>query len=187
MSNEQSDPSRAAVQSDTADDAQKPDNFDQPLYLPLLNGELIRLVELSPGARDDPVVIRLFIAELQHHPEYEALSYVWGDPENKVPIQCNGRRVEITVNLNAAFVRVRYSGRPRMLWADAVCSYSDRSSIKDLGNLRYLISSRFSHVTHRRATSTHIAHCTAPHPLTELTAPLHIHSHSSLHAPHPLT
>ena len=95
--------------------------FNQPLYFPLIEAQVIRLVELAPGAPSDPVVIRLFITELEHHPEYEALSYVWGDPKSTVPILCNGRTFDITVNLNAAFVRVRHSDRPRILWADAVC------------------------------------------------------------------
>ena len=94
---------------------------NQPLYFPLVEAQIIRLVELAPGARDAPVVIRLFIAELEHHPEYDAISYVWGNPEDTLPILCNGRSFDITVNLNAAFVRVRYGDRPRILWADAVC------------------------------------------------------------------
>ncbi|KAI9774468.1 MAG: hypothetical protein M1839_001701 [Geoglossum umbratile] len=102
------------------DDA-RPDPPAQPLYLPLLEGQAIRLVELAPGTPSDPVAIRLFIFELGHHPQYEALSYVWGSPENTVTILCNGRNMDVTVNLNAAFVRVRYPDRPRMLWADAVC------------------------------------------------------------------
>jgi hypothetical protein len=97
------------------------DGSDQPLYFPLVEAQIIRLVELAPGARGDPVVIRLFIAELEHHPEYEAISYVWGNTEDTVPILCNGRTLDITMNLNAAFARVRYNDRPRILWADAVC------------------------------------------------------------------
>jgi hypothetical protein len=99
-----------------------------PQYFPL--------VELAPGARDEPVVIRLFIAELEHHLEYDAISYVWGNPEDTLPILCNGRSFKITANLNAAFIRVRYSNRPRILWADAVCIYQDRYRTKCCRNLR---------------------------------------------------
>jgi hypothetical protein len=94
---------------------------NQPLYLPLGEAEIIRLVELAPGAHNDPVVVRLFIVELEHAPEYEAISYAWGDPENTMPIFCNGRELGVTVNLIDAFVRVRHPDRPRTLWADAVC------------------------------------------------------------------
>jgi hypothetical protein len=69
---------------------------NQPLYFPLVEAQIIRLVELAPGARDAPVVIRLFIAELEHHPEYDAISYVWGNPEDTLPILCNGRSFDIT-------------------------------------------------------------------------------------------
>ncbi|EXJ61332.1 uncharacterized protein A1O5_11890 [Cladophialophora psammophila CBS 110553] len=93
----------------------------QPLYLPLLEGEVIRLVDLLPGEGDDPVSLRLLIAELGHHPEYEAISYVWGDPSQTVSVLCNGRPLAITVSLNAVFKRVRYPDRSRILWADAVC------------------------------------------------------------------
>jgi hypothetical protein len=93
----------------------------QPLYLPLVEAQIIRLVELKPGDQNDPIILRLFVAELEHAPEYEAISYVWGDPKNTLPVLCNGRRLDITVNLRAAFIRVRLTDRPRILWADAIC------------------------------------------------------------------
>src|ERR1700753_3902301 len=82
-------------------------DFNQPLYLPLVNGKLIRLVELLPGAWNDQVTIRLLVSELQYAPDYDAISYVWGNPKDRVPMKCNGRTMSITVNLNAAFRRIR--------------------------------------------------------------------------------
>jgi hypothetical protein len=93
----------------------------QPLYFPLIDAKVIRLIELDPGAWNDPVSIRLFIAELQHAPEYDAISYVWGDPSETAPIHCNGRKLNVTLNLNAVFKRIRLTYRPRIVWADAVC------------------------------------------------------------------
>jgi hypothetical protein len=93
----------------------------QTLYFPLLQGQVIRLLQLMPGVRDDVVSTRMLVAELGYHPDYEALSYVWGDPNNTVPITCNGREMPITRNLDAAFRRVRYPDRVRTLWADAMC------------------------------------------------------------------
>jgi hypothetical protein len=72
------------------------DDSTQPLYLPLINGHIIRLLELQPGAQNDPVVIRLFLVELEHAPDYEALSYVWGDTKTTLPIICNGRPFNVT-------------------------------------------------------------------------------------------
>ena len=40
----------------------------------------IRLIELFPGERSDPVCVRLFYTSLNANPHYEAISYVWGDP-----------------------------------------------------------------------------------------------------------
>jgi hypothetical protein len=92
-----------------------------PLYAELLQGHLIRLVDLKPGAHDAPIIMSLFIVDLEYAPEYEALSYVWGDPTNRVPIQCNGRQLNVTVNLDAALRRIRHTDRSRMIWADAIC------------------------------------------------------------------
>lgn len=94
---------------------------DQPLYFPLLEGKVIRLLELEPGTWTDPISIHLFVTELEFAPQYEALSYVWGDPLSRIPILCNGRTLEVTYSLHAAFRRVRLHDRPRILWADAVC------------------------------------------------------------------
>jgi hypothetical protein len=93
---------------------------NQPLYLPLINGQLIRLIELLPGVWNDKIKIRLIVSELQQAPDYDAISYVWGDTKDRVPITCNGREMNVTVNLNAAFKRVRWTDRSRIVWADAV-------------------------------------------------------------------
>lgn len=102
--------------------ASLPSGAAQPLYFPLLKEKVIRLIEVEPGAWNDSVSIRLFVAELQHAPEYDALSYVWGDPKERVDIKCNGRALSVTVNLNAALKRIRLTYRPRIVWADAVCN-----------------------------------------------------------------
>lgn len=88
---------------------------------------------------------------------YVALSYVWGDTSNLVPILCNGNSIAITPNLHSALLRLRDAltdqGRPLgriatfdelgsdvcPIWIDSLCSYSHRTRIKPLRNLRYLI------------------------------------------------
>jgi hypothetical protein len=94
---------------------------DSPYQPPLLEGHIVRLLELAPGARDDAVVMRLFPTELEHALDFEALSYVWGDPGVTVPVTCSGLSFGVTVNLHAALVRTRYTDRVRTLWADAIC------------------------------------------------------------------
>lgn len=79
------------------------------------------MIELKLGAFHDPVEIQLSIHELEHAPEYDALSYVWGDPNDRTSIRCNGKVLQITKNLKAALRKVRHSDRSRFLWADAIC------------------------------------------------------------------
>ena len=93
----------------------------QPLYFPLLNGKLIRLLELAPGTWDEQVSVRMLVVELGHHLKYDALSYVWGDPKSPATILCNGREMKVTRGLHTALTTIRYLERPRIVWADAVC------------------------------------------------------------------
>jgi len=87
MSNPQSQAGQQTTASEILEhqDATKPEptkkpflalGSDQPFYLPVVDVSVIRLVELAPGAWNDPVKIRIFITELEHAPEYDAISYV---------------------------------------------------------------------------------------------------------------
>jgi hypothetical protein len=98
-------------------------SFDEghPMYMQLINGHTIRLIELEPGAPFKRISIRISIHELEHAPEFEAVSYVWGDARDRTNIFCNGKMLSITKSLTNAFQRVRYTDRPRILWADAIC------------------------------------------------------------------
>jgi hypothetical protein len=129
-----------------------PYGTEQPLYFPLLEGRVIRLIELIPGAWNDPVSIRLFVTELEHAPEYDAISYVWGDPSKTVPITCNGRKLNVTPNLNAAFKRIRLTYRPRIVWADAVCASRSREMVETLTTVKVCINQQ-----HTAERSHHVA------------------------------
>ena len=52
---------------------------------------------------------------------YEALSYVWGDPEDTVSILCSGCEVKVTRNLGTALKYLRNTKGVRQLWVDAIC------------------------------------------------------------------
>ena len=59
-------------------------------------------------------------------PKYEALSYVWGNPDNTIPIMCDGKRLSITANLHTLLVNRYITVRMDMaaslyFWADAIC------------------------------------------------------------------
>jgi hypothetical protein len=98
-----------------------PPGYKQTLYLPLIDGQLIRLFYLPPGDADNAIKIQLFIVELGHHPPFEALSYVWGDAKDILPITCNDKTMTVTKNLHDALKRLRYPDKIRTLWADAIC------------------------------------------------------------------
>jgi hypothetical protein len=48
-----------------------------------------RLVLIQPGSFSDPIKCTLQHAYLQDNPSFEAISYVWGDPKDTVPIFLN--------------------------------------------------------------------------------------------------
>ncbi|KAL6400003.1 uncharacterized protein AUP68_17416 [Ilyonectria robusta] len=54
-------------------------------------------------------------------PSYEALSYVWGDPNFCMPIWLNNKEVWVTPNLAYALSTLRLQGGDRVLWVDALC------------------------------------------------------------------
>ncbi|KAJ9161929.1 HET-domain-containing protein [Coniochaeta hoffmannii] len=91
------------------------------LYEPLAASDAFRLMVLQPGQRHDPIMVQLRAVSATSVPEYDALSYVWGDPETTVRVLCNGLFTNITVNLHAALVQVRSPHTARVLWADALC------------------------------------------------------------------
>src|ERR1700685_3305339 len=52
---------------------------------------------------------------------YEALPYVWGDPDTTVPISIGGHCFKVTKNLHAALLRLRNYSLERIIWVDAIC------------------------------------------------------------------
>lgn len=76
----------------------------------------------NPREKDEIVISCTFsIVSLDEFPEYEALSYVWGDPSKAKTIRINNEPVGITKNLYEALLELRCPDRERTLWADAVC------------------------------------------------------------------
>ncbi|KAK0619478.1 heterokaryon incompatibility protein-domain-containing protein [Immersiella caudata] len=94
-----------------------------PAYSPLdLHGRQIRILRLLPATSlNDPIHCALYTAYLHDRPNYEALSYAWGDPAVRQEIFVNGRATKVTVNLVAALRRLRRRRCDRHLWADALC------------------------------------------------------------------
>jgi hypothetical protein len=96
-------------------------------YSPLSSGHgCIRLLRLMPH-EDEAADIQceLFEYSLENSCKgvhlYEALSYVWGDPENKRPLLMHNHSFDVTINLHAALSHLRNHSIERILWIDALC------------------------------------------------------------------
>lgn len=81
----------------------------------------IRLLELLPGRDSHLVKAKLKEVALSENLRYEAVSYCWGDKENRSSITCNGHELRVPRRLEVALRNMRYSDKPRLLWADAIC------------------------------------------------------------------
>ncbi|KAJ8127885.1 hypothetical protein O1611_g5751 [Lasiodiplodia mahajangana] len=92
-----------------------------------LQGSLIRTLQLLPGAPNEQIRCILKVVDLTRQNKslnYQALSYVWGDPADTTPILVNGQEFHATRNLNDALRQLRQAGeafREQELWVDAIC------------------------------------------------------------------
>jgi hypothetical protein len=80
----------------------------------------IRLATLLAGSFEDDLHVILSTSPLSKELRYEALSYVWGDPNVTRPITLNGHTFEVTTNLEAAIRHLRFQDRDRVFWIDAI-------------------------------------------------------------------
>ena len=97
------------------------------------------LINPPPAA---PVLGALFhtyrvFMRVRRPPACSALSYVWGHPERVCDIVINGKMAKITKSVADALQSIRKTTRIRAVWADAICTYSDRTAIKYLRILRF--------------------------------------------------
>jgi hypothetical protein len=86
----------------------------------------VRLLRLMPHEDETAdIQCELFEYSLQNSCKgihlYEALSYVWGNPDEKLPIFLHKHSFDVTVNLHAALLRLRNHSIERILWVDAIC------------------------------------------------------------------
>ena len=96
-----------------------------PYSSPLPGSNSIRLLRLNPSEDETaPIKCQLFNYSLDGSdkgpPQYEALSYVWGNPENTLPIFIDEHQFNITENLYAALRRLR-DRSIEWIWIDAIC------------------------------------------------------------------
>jgi hypothetical protein len=96
-------------------------------YSPLSSPhESIRLLRLMPN-EDENADIQCELFEYSLHDScgrthlYDALSYVWGNPDETLPIFIHEYSFNVTVNLHAALSHLRNHSIERILWVDAIC------------------------------------------------------------------
>jgi len=83
--------------------------------------DYIRLLHIEKGEDPAPIRCKLSQVSVKSPPAYEALSYVWGDPEEKCMITWNNEQVPVTRNLYTALPFLRLRDGERVMWIDAVC------------------------------------------------------------------
>ncbi|KAF2124508.1 HET-domain-containing protein [Dothidotthia symphoricarpi CBS 119687] len=90
-------------------------------YSPLpQHAHSIRVVRLKPGTGHDNIECDL-IPGLVSGSKFEALSYVWGTTLIPHKVQVDGKPFYVTYNLYNALRALRYPGRERLIWIDAIC------------------------------------------------------------------
>ncbi|KAK6851527.1 HET domain protein [Apiospora arundinis] len=94
-----------------------------------------RLLTLLPSPNfDAEIQCLLDVVSLDETTDFEALSYVWGDPSIREPISVGGENVLVTTNLIAALRRLRQPESRRVLWVDAVCIDQGHTGEKNTSN-----------------------------------------------------
>ncbi|KAL9621320.1 MAG: hypothetical protein Q9160_004211 [Pyrenula sp. 1 TL-2023] len=78
-------------------------------YDALPNTSNIRLLRLHESNESKPLMCDLVHVSLDSLPEYNALSYVWGDATDLTTILCNGWPIQVTRNLYSALLKLRPS------------------------------------------------------------------------------
>lgn len=90
----------------------------------------IRLLTILPGKWSSEVCCTLETVSMDDDPDYYALSYVWGDPDDTVVIRVDGQPFQATRNLWHALRRLRRETHPRIFWVDAICINQDNNEEK---------------------------------------------------------
>lgn len=116
--------------------------WDRDLYSELsLDRFSIRLIGILPGSSDDDISVSMDVHPLNEVAmQYEALSYVWGNPEPAKNIFVNKVEVPINPNLYDALISLRQPDSTRRIWIDAIClnqtSFAEKSKeVQKMGQI----------------------------------------------------
>ena len=123
-------------------------NFESDgLYKPLnVERREIRLLHIKPSLKlkEQPQCF-LETASLDDDPQFEALSYAWGDPNLTRPIRLENREWYATNNLEAGLRYLRSPSEDMVIWVDALCI--DESSIDERNSQVLLMKTIYSNAT----------------------------------------
>ena len=92
-------------------------------YQALRDPRDFRLIRVEPGERHENIVCDIEHSHLDNSPQYEALSYTWGDPtrQRRITIREPSATLAVTSNCESALRRLRRPDTSRTLWIDALC------------------------------------------------------------------
>jgi hypothetical protein len=104
----------------------------------------IRVLEVAPGTGNDIVTCTLKHISILDDPVpfYETISYCWGSSGVTTPINLDNFLVSVPSSSEAALRRMRFSGKPRVLWIDAICI--DQSSLSERSDQVTFMSTIYS-------------------------------------------
>jgi hypothetical protein len=107
--------------------------MEKLIYTPLSGRNSLRILQLEPKSKTQDGNLRgqLFEISLDHPPQYEAISYVWGNSTTGGRILCDipsgGEMKEVIITENGENIlrQLQYPTKSRALWIDAVCINQD--------------------------------------------------------------
>src|SRR2546423_3393052 len=91
----------------------------------------LRLVNLLPGDKDDPLRLESHSYDLLGAPEYETVSYCWGSEKSDDKVFIDDRLSEIFSNLHGALQVLRLDDEPRTLWIDYFCANVEDERVRN--------------------------------------------------------
>ncbi|RDL34312.1 HET-domain-containing protein [Venustampulla echinocandica] len=121
-----------------------PFSYDEPL-----EERDIRLVQLLDAEAGRPIQCKLVRGSLDSDVNYQALSYVWGDPGKRRSIAFNDRRLGVTAGLHDALLQLRANNGIRensLMWIDAICI--DQSSVTEKNSQVRMMMEIYSHASY---------------------------------------
>jgi hypothetical protein len=89
-------------------------------YPALMQNE-IRLLKIHAGRSEDPIETSLTTVDLMQAPYFEAISYVWGSPDNQPTISVDGSAMRVFQGAFQALHTLRKKDSDRIVWIDAIC------------------------------------------------------------------